>query len=446
NHDSLHDCALGDPHYKTFDGNWYDFQGTCTYVLSQQCGWDLPYYRVEGSNEHRGSTHVSWTRLVKVFVYNETIELTVNILFYFIVNGVFAVTPFFLNNGIVHVHVSGFSVVVSTDFGLEVSYDTHHYVKIQVPPSYQGATCGLCGNFNNDPDDDFQTPEGEVVSAVVFGNSWKVPKDDESECDGCEGPDCGECTEEQVAVFSQDRLCGILQDTTGPFAACHQELSPDHFVTNCVFDMCLEGGQQHILCQALTVYSTQCQEKGIELINWRGPDLCEIVCPDNSHFESQGTGCPVTCVNNDSLHDCALPSQESCICDEGYVLSGADCVPLQECGCSHEGYYFHSGQTVILDQDCERVCRPVTLYGTCSGSGDPHYLTFDGKPYDFQGTCRYILVTLCDSTTGLNNFSVEAKNEPWQGLPVSVTAEVFVHLWGIEILMTKQRHGEVMVS
>uniref|UniRef100_A0A8C6SB45 VWFD domain-containing protein n=1 Tax=Neogobius melanostomus TaxID=47308 RepID=A0A8C6SB45_9GOBI len=133
-------CTIsGDPHYKTFDGNWYDFQGTCTYVLSQQCGSDLPYYRVEGSNEHRDCVVLQ-------------------------VNGVFAVTPFFLNNGIVHVHVSGFSVVVSTDFGLEVSYDTHHYVKIQVPPSYQGATCGLCGNFNNDPDDDFQTPEGEKSS------------------------------------------------------------------------------------------------------------------------------------------------------------------------------------------------------------------------------------------------------------------------------------------
>lgn len=69
-------CTItGDPHYYTFDNRVFHSQGTCTYVLSEQCGRELPYYRVEGKNEHRGSTRVSWTRLVKVYVYNETIEL-----------------------------------------------------------------------------------------------------------------------------------------------------------------------------------------------------------------------------------------------------------------------------------------------------------------------------------------------------------------------------------
>lgn len=189
------------------------------------------------------------------------------------VNGVFSVTPFFLNNGTVHVYTSGFSVVVRTVFGLEVSYDTNHYVKIQVPISYQGVTCGLCGNFNDDPDDDFQTPEGEVVNAVIFGNSWKVEQDDEAECeDGCEGPDCGGCTEAQKAVLISPDFCGILQDTNGPFAACHSEVSPDIFVENCMYDICLEGIRDP--CPTLDAYSRQCQEKGIQLPNWRRPNLC----------------------------------------------------------------------------------------------------------------------------------------------------------------------------
>lgn len=41
----------------------------------QACGVGLPYYRIEGSNEHRGSSHVSWTRLVRVIVYGTEVEL-----------------------------------------------------------------------------------------------------------------------------------------------------------------------------------------------------------------------------------------------------------------------------------------------------------------------------------------------------------------------------------
>ncbi|XP_055006523.1 IgGFc-binding protein-like [Boleophthalmus pectinirostris] len=468
-------CIIsGDPHYTTFDGKRYDFQGPCTYVLSQQCDSDLPSYRVEGSNEHRGSS-ATWTRLVKVFVYNETIELVKGHRGEAKVNGIFATTPFSLTNGAVHVYTSGFSIGVSTDFGLEVSYDAHHLVNIKVPSSYQGATCGLCGNFNNDPDDDIQPPEGDIVSPLDLSHSWLVPNADESECMPCEGQDCSHCSEDERALFNNPDNCGILRDRSGPFAACHEVLSPESFVYNCVYDLCSEGGQQDILCLALNVYASQCQEKGVQLQTWRSPGFCEIICPENSHFEPQSTGCPATCVNPESHNDCALAPLESCACNEGYVLSGADCVPLHECGCNFEGLYYHSGQTVILGQDCSRICNCISgnmtchshvcgsheeckvfdgergcklkdNHGTCSGSGDPHYVSFDGRLYDFQGTCRYVLATLCNHTTGLNNFSVEVQNEAWRGLTVSVTAEVYVNVWGVDILLSRKHNGVVKVN
>ncbi|XP_037836867.1 alpha-tectorin [Kryptolebias marmoratus] len=415
-------CTIsGDPHYYTFDNKVFHFQGTCTYVLSEQCQHGLPYYRVEGKNEHRGSTRVSWTRLVKVFVYNETIELVKGHPGKAKVNGNFASTPFYLHNGTVQVYESGFSVIVSTDFGLTVSYDTNHYVQIGLPYTYQNATCGLCGNFNNHPGDDFITREGEVVSSdVVFANSWQASGDDDPDCEPqCGGLDCPACTEAQTALYSNSAHCGILHDSAGPFAACHQLLPPLAFVESCVYDLCVGEGYQPILCQALSVYASQCQQNGIQLPNWRRPGFCEIPCPANSHFEAQGTGCPATCVNPNSTQNCPLPDQESCICNLGYVLSGGVCVLQAECGCSFEGRYYRSGETVILDEDCgrqcrcrsgsmtcsphscgphetcrvedgERGCRPNS-YATCWIRGSGSYQTFDGLTYQYPGACRLTL-------------------------------------------------------
>uniref|UniRef100_A0A3P9JKT8 VWFD domain-containing protein n=1 Tax=Oryzias latipes TaxID=8090 RepID=A0A3P9JKT8_ORYLA len=379
-------CTIsGDPHYYTFDNKVFSFQGTCTYVLSEQCQNELPYFRVEGKNEHFGNTRVSWTGLVKVFVYNETIELVKRTTGKAKVSKDSSLTT---------------SYSSYTDFGLMVAYDISYYLRISLPYTYQNATCGLCGNFNNEPGDDLRTRDGEVVSSdVVFANSWRASGDEDPGCDAqCEGLECAGCTAAQTALYSNNDHCGILQNSSGPFAACHQTLPPQNFVDSCVYDVCVGGGYQPILCQSLGVYASQCQQNGIQPQNWRRPGFCGI------HYESQATGCPPTCVNPNSTQNCPLPVQESCVCDTGYVLSAGECVPYAECGCRFEGFYYRSGQTVILDEDCGRRCsctagsmtcsphgcRP-NGYATCWIRGPGSYQTFDGLTYQYPGACRLII-------------------------------------------------------
>lgn len=69
--------VFGDPHYHTFDGFLYHFQGTCSYLLARPC-WEvagLPFFSVEAKNENRGVASVSWLRDVTVEVYGHRVTL-----------------------------------------------------------------------------------------------------------------------------------------------------------------------------------------------------------------------------------------------------------------------------------------------------------------------------------------------------------------------------------
>ncbi|CAM4338567.1 unnamed protein product [Lepidochelys kempii] len=73
------------------------------------------------------------------------------------------------------VRLSGTFAEVRTDFGLVVWYDGNHFAEVQVSRQYWGALCGLCGDYNGDPGNDFRTPRA-AGSAGDFGDSWGVGK------------------------------------------------------------------------------------------------------------------------------------------------------------------------------------------------------------------------------------------------------------------------------
>ena len=54
------------------------------------------------------------------------------------------------------------------------------HLEVSVPGSYRKQTCGLCGDFNDFPQDDLRMPDGRIsLSEASFGNSWQVGKSDQ---------------------------------------------------------------------------------------------------------------------------------------------------------------------------------------------------------------------------------------------------------------------------
>uniref|UniRef100_A0A3P9H1N3 Fc fragment of IgG binding protein n=1 Tax=Oryzias latipes TaxID=8090 RepID=A0A3P9H1N3_ORYLA len=473
--------AMGDPHYQTFDGQRFDFMGTCTYIIAKNCGEDsrLTAFEVHAQNENRGSHRVSYVGLVTVKVYDTTITAVRSETGRVRVDNSLWSLPIVLNNGKLNIFQSGRFVVIEADFGLMVRYDWTHNLVVTLSDTYSGKTCGLCGNFNGNPKDDFTTPFGTQASgAVAFGSSWKVPGlVADPQCrDDCVGG-CGSCTESQLNKWDSDLSCGIItRKENGPFKNCHAVIDPKAYLENCKYDLCMGKGLRQFLCNALETYAEACQAAGVQIGDWRGSAKCSPGCPANSKYELCGSACPATCSDPDAPSKCQRPCVETCTCKEGFVLSGSECVPATKCGCTYDGRYIPAGQTFWADQNCKQLCKCVAgtrqvacqdkgcgvgqqckvvdgirkcqalSSSTCKATGDPHYVTFDNKRYDFQGTCVYQLAALCSKDTELTPFEVLVQNEHRGSNVVSYTKLVQITVYSLNIVITKTHNGLIMLN
>lgn len=66
-------------------------------------------------------------------------------------------------------------IIVSTHIGIKVLWDGISFLEVSAPTSYRGRLCGLCGNFNSLPKDDFTNRRGKLLQdPQPFGQSWLV--------------------------------------------------------------------------------------------------------------------------------------------------------------------------------------------------------------------------------------------------------------------------------
>uniref|UniRef100_H2YMM4 von Willebrand factor n=1 Tax=Ciona savignyi TaxID=51511 RepID=H2YMM4_CIOSA len=336
--------AVGDPHYKTFDGHMYTMHGECQYTFSKDCS-STSLFSVIVDNTVCGIdstvtctkdvTIVLRTGLNHVFIRFSKGQVTS-------VDGK-AVMPPYVRERFQIFKVSSDFVQLRTDIGIVVDWDGISRVYVKAERRWQGKLCGLCGNYNRNQRDDFMNFNGLVErSPVSFGNAWKA------------SPDCIDMTTQFIqdpCQVNQQRVgfatteCQIILGET--FSACHNDVSPQPYFDLCRYDVCECEDAEACLCNTISHYARVCAQAG-HVTEWRMPNFCNRECSGGQIYRECSSTCHSTCR---SISDQSVRCDESCVqgcnCPDGLYLSEeGSCVKREQCECYHNGRSYRAFEVI----------------------------------------------------------------------------------------------------
>ncbi|MBN3303033.1 SSPO protein, partial [Amia calva] len=386
--------AWGGAHYCTFDRRHYHFQGSCTYILASSVDgtWAVYISTVCDEQGHCSKALRMMLGLDLLTAHKKNLTLNGRPL----PQG----QPAIQNAG-VSVRWLGDVVLVDSGLGVRVKQDGGSTVFLTVTAEHHSATRGLCGVYNNNPDDDFTTIGGSVSQfAASFGNSWRVPDLQTEGCsDGAElGHSCDVVGEAGLRKEAESVCHQLLQS---PFTQCHSRVDPAPYLDTCLYLYCSQapGERDWGTCDTLAAYARECAQRHV-LLAWRRPRLCERVCPGEQVYSDCVSSCPPSCASQHppEAGQCREECVGGCECPPGLLLEGGGCVQREECPCYHRRHAHPPGDT--LRQRCNTCvcqagqwrCSGERCPAQCSVLADLHVSTLDGKRYSLQGGCSYTLV------------------------------------------------------
>nr|KAF6398508.1 mucin 2, oligomeric mucus/gel-forming [Molossus molossus] len=411
------DCyctGWGDPHYVTFDGLYYSFQGNCTYVLVEEIAPTVDNFGVYIDNYHCDvNDQVSCPRTL--IVRHETQEVLIKTVqmapmrVQVLVNKQAVALPY-KKYGL-RVYESGINYMVDIpELGALISYNGLSF-SVKLPYHLFGNnTKGQCGTCTNNTADDCMLPSGEVISdCEVAADQWVVNDPSKPHCPHTSfttrrpatTPSGGSSTSPHKNCSSP--LCDLIKDSL--FAQCHALVPPQHYYDACVFDSCTVPNSG-LECASLQTYAALCAHEGV-CIDWRNHThgACSVTCPPHREYQACGPADEPTCKSSSSQNSTVLV--EGCFCPKGTTsyAPGFD-VCVEVCGCVGpdnvprefgEHFEFDCKDCVCLEGGSGIVCQPKK----CSQKHPPKcvedgtYLVTEVDPSD---TCCNVTFCKCNAS------------------------------------------------
>ncbi|TRY85791.1 hypothetical protein DNTS_014593 [Danionella cerebrum] len=295
-------------------------------------------------------------------------------------------------------------------------------VYIKMSPEFVGHTCGLCGNFNADTQDDLKTSYGKFLyislimcfldlkcvftqDLAMFGNSWAEEEPQLGRCSIVPSLYPSPCsTQDPHILLKVEEVCGNL--LKAPFKSCHEFVSPFSYMASCSNDLCMSGPNGDVVCQVFTEYARACAHAEHPLENWRAHfPVCNVECPSQLLFRECITCCPMNCKMDQMCIDSKLQCLDGCYCPDDLIFEDGVCVRPSDCPCEHHGMLYPSGNIIL--EDCNN-CTCIGGIWNCTEHHCPGSYSFDGRVYTFPATCQYVLA----KSRNAGRFTVTIQNAP----------------------------------
>ncbi|KFV50302.1 Mucin-2, partial [Tyto alba] len=383
------DCyctGWGDPHYMTFDGLYYSYQGNCTYVLVEEIDKKVDNFGVYIDNYHCDTRDVvSCPRTL--IVRHETQEVRIatvkpnSLQVEVTVNRQTVALPY--KKFGLSIYESGINRVVEIpELKMNVTYNGLSF-SIRMPYSLFGNnTQGQCGTCNNNTADDCMLPNGNIAqNCETMADHWQVVDPSKPQCSPGLIPTKTPTTT-PVQPCKESLICELLLGSV--FEPCHAFVQPEKYYAACVFDSCVLPNLD-LECSSLQIYAATCADQSV-CIDWRSHTngVCSYKCPSDKEYRACGPLKEVTCKSSQQ-NETSTKQVEGCFCPNGTMLydSGVD-VCVKTCGCvGVDKIPREFGEKFTIDcQDC------ICLEGGEGGNGivcEPHECAKQNTICDEEG-------------------------------------------------------------